>query len=353
MKRYRFSYFLGQSFKGLWRNGIMTFASIAVLFSCLVVMGSFSLLILNVNSNLENLGLLNEIVAFVDFYDDAEDEAKKVGLGETTVSEDTAVPEEEELAADTEIAGDELGGETVEPDAEPVLMTREEEIVRLGELKAEIEALSNVAEVILVTKEQALEEEKAKYAEFEGLYDLVENDNPLRDSFVIKYEENDGVATLEYNLDTIKELNGNVKNRADLAKNVEDVKNSISGIFVAFIAILFIVSIFVIINTIRLALHSRRSEIVIMRYIGATDWFIMLPFVLEGVFIGIISGGIAFGAQWLLYTEACKKIGESVTFIKFYDFASIDISIAAAFVGIGVLTGIIGSVISTRKYRNA
>jgi len=360
MRRYRFSYFLGQSFKGLWRNGIMTVASITVLFSCLVVMGSFSLLIMNINTNLDNLGLLNEIVAFVDFYDDKEEEAKKVGLGEA--SDDSGASEEEttedEASQDSEALEDTGELSQDDPDAsledgEIKYMTREEEMARLEALKREIEALGNVSEVVLVTKEQALAEEREKYKENEGLYDLVENDNPLRDSFVIKYADNSAVSTLVYNLDTIKELNGNVKDRAELAQNIEDVKNTISLVLVSFIAILFVVSIFVIINTIKLALHSRRSEIVIMRYIGATDWFIMLPFVLEGIFIGIFSGGLAFGLQYFLYEKVCEEISKKVAFIKLLGFNEVAMIIAASFIGVGVLTGIIGSVISTRKYRNA
>ena len=119
MKRYRLSYFIIQSIKGLWRNGIMSVASITVLTSCLVVIGSFALLILNIDVNLEKLGLLNEIVVFVD-------ESKN-----------------------------------------------DEEVSIIGE---QIRALDNIASVEFISKEQALEEEREKYKEYTGLYELVEND---------------------------------------------------------------------------------------------------------------------------------------------------------------------------------
>ena len=126
---------MGQSFKGLWRNGVMTLASITVLISCLIVIGSFALLTLNINVNLEKIGLMNEIVVFVD-------ESKT-----------------------------------------------EEEVSAIGE---QIRALDNVSEVKFISKDEALAEEKEKYSEYSALYELVDGDNPLRDSFVITYEDSNG-----------------------------------------------------------------------------------------------------------------------------------------------------------------
>ncbi|MBQ2707261.1 MAG: ABC transporter permease, partial [Clostridia bacterium] len=253
MKRYRFSYFLGQSFKGLWRNGIMTVASITVLMSCLVVMGSFALLILNIDVNLEQLGLLNEIVVFVD-----------------------------ETKTDDEVSA-------------------------IGE---QIRALDNIDEVIFISNEQALEEEKVKYAEYSDLYELVEGDNPLRDSFVIKYSDNSKAATTAYQLGQIDGI-AKVNHRQDLAATIERIKSGISLVLVWFMAILFVVSIFVIINTIKLAVHARRAEITIMRYVGATDWFVILPFVLEGIIIGIISSGLAYLIEWYMYSYVVTMVGDN------------------------------------------
>ncbi len=295
MKRYRVSYFLGQSIKGLWRNGIMSIASITVLMSCLVVMGSFALLILNIDANLERLGLMNEIVVFVD--SSVDDEG-------------------------------------------------------VEEIGSQLRALDNVAEVTYVSKEQALEEEKAKYQEYPDLFELVENDNPLRDSFIIKYEDNAGVSTLEYQIGKIAGI-AKINNRLDLAVSIEKVKNGISLVLIWFMAILFVVSIFVIINTIKLAVHSRRSEITIMRYVGATDWFVILPFIFEGIFIGLIASGLAYLIQWYIYGYVVSMMGDSFNMIEVLAFADIRTLVAGAFVGIGVITGIIGSCISTRKYLKA
>lgn len=295
MRRYRLTYFLGQAFKGLWRNGIMSVASIAVLMCCLIVMGSFALLILNINTNLENLGLLNEIVVFVD-------ENKT-----------------------------------------------DEEVATIG---AQIRALDNVAEVEFIHRDDALAEEKEKYSEYSGLYELVEGDNPLRHSFVIKYEDNSKVSTLDYQLGHIDGI-AKVNNRLDLAMSIENVKDSISVVLVWFMAILFVVSIFVIINTIKLAVHSRRTEITIMRYIGATNWFVVLPFIIEGIIIGILSSVIAFFIEWYIYGYAISTMAGSFDFLTLLTFNDVALNFGVAFLVIGVITGIIGSTISTRKHLRA
>ena len=295
MKRYRLSYFLGQSFKGLWRNGIMTIASIMVLVSCLVVMGSFWLLLQNIDANLEQLGLLNEIVVFID--------AKKT----------------------------------------------DEEVAEIG---AQIRALDNVADVTFVSKEQALEEERERYADYTDIYNMVAEDNPLRDSFVIKYIDNAKVATLDYQVGQIDGV-ARVNDRLDIAVTIEKLKSGISMVLIWFMVILFVVSIFVIINTIKLAVHSRRTEITIMRYIGATDWFVILPFIFEGILIGLVSSGLAFLIEWYMYGYVVTMIGDNFNMLTILSFGDIRATLAIAFVGIGVVTGIIGSTISTRRYLKA
>ncbi len=295
MKRYRLSYFLGQSFKGLWRNGIMSIASITVLMSCLVVIGSFALLILNINTNLENLGLLNEIVVFID-------ENKT-----------------------------------------------DEEVAEIGE---KLRALENVSEVEFIHRDDALAEEQERYSDYPELFNSLNDDNPLRHSFVITYIDNAKVADLDYEIGRIDGI-ANKNNRLDLAMAIEDVKSGISLVLVWFMVILFAVSIFVIINTIKLAVHARREEISIMRYVGATEWFIMLPFVFEGIIIGIISSVIAFFIQWYTYSYVVSMMGGSLAFVEILPFSEVWPLTALAFLVIGILTGIIGSTISTRKHLNA
>lgn len=299
MRRYSVMYFISQSFKGLFRNGIMSLASITVLMSCLIVMGCFGLLVVNINSNLDSLGDMNEIVAFVK------------------------------------------------------MNKTEEEISAIGE---KIRAFDNVKSVEYISKEQALEEEKAKYEkDYPHFFDGVTSDiYPA--SFVITYNDNSEVETLKYQLnklvgeadDDTADLD-KISVRSDVASAIETLKKGVIYVFAWFLALLFFVSIFVIINTIKIAVFSRRQEITVMRYVGATNWFIMLPFILEGVIIGLISSGIAFFVQFGIYEFVQQMFASDYGMISILSFESLRSYVLIAFVGIGIITGIIGSSISLRK----
>ena len=301
MRRYSFSYFISESFKGLWRNGVMSLASVLVLMSCLVVMGSFALLVFNIDTNLESVGVLNEIVVFCD-----------------------------ENCTDEEI----------------------EEIGR------QIRQLDNVNEdmVVHVTKAQVFAEEREKYKDtnYESIFADMEarGTNPYRDNFVITYNNNSEVPTLEYQLGQIEGIK-KINCRADLAETVENLKNGIIFIFVSFLAILFIVSLFVIINTIKLAVWARKEEIAIMRYVGATKWFITLPFVFEGILIGLIASGVAYLIEWYMYSYIYKQVIQDYSIITIVPFSQVDGLVALGFVAVGVVAGIVGSVISLSKYLKA
>lgn len=274
----------------------MSIASITVLMSCLVVIGSFALLILNIDVNLEKLGLLNEIVVFID------------------------------------------------------QNKTDEEVALIGE---QIKALDNVDSVEFISNEQALEEESVRYEDFIDITEMFQGDeNPLRDSYVIKYIDNAKASTLVYQLGQIDGI-ASVRNRLDLAVTIEKLKNGISLVLVWFMAILFAVSIFVIINTIKLAVHSRRTEISIMRYIGATEWFVILPFIFEGIIIGIISSLLAYLIEGYMYSYVVSMMDDNFRMITILDYSSINTEVLLAFLAIGVVTGIIGSTISTRKYLKA
>lgn len=295
MRRYSIMYFISQSVKGLWRNGVMTLASIVVLMSCLVVMGSFALVVMNLNENLNTLGDMNEMVAFVEL--------------EKT---------EEEISA----------------------------------IREKIATYDNIKKIEYVSKEQALEEEKKKYEEeypefFEGI-----SGDIYPASFVITYKNNDKVETLKYDLEHTEGVY-KVNSRADIADTIETMKKGIIYLFAWFLAVLFVVSVFVIVNTIKLAVFARRQEISIMRYIGATNWFIMIPFVLEGVWIGLLSSGISFGIVTYIYNFVQKTVISDYDMFTIIPYANVQGWLLLAFVVIGVITGIMGSSISLRKHLKA
>ena len=291
MRRYSVMYFISQSVKSLWRNGVMTIASILVLMSCLVVMGSFAAIVMNLNSNLDSLGDMNEIVVFID------------------------------------------------------MEKNEDEIMAICE---KITNYDNVKKVKYISKEVAFNEEKEKYEkDYPDFFEGVTSDiYPA--SCVITYNDNDQVESLKYELENTEGIY-KVKCRADVASTIESLKRGVIYIFGWFLIVLFAVSLFVIINTIKLAVFSRRQEISRMRYVGATNWFIMLPFVLEGVIIGILSSGIGYLIQMSIYKFLQKMVLNDYDMISIIPFENIQVTFLIAFAVIGVVTGIIGSSISLRK----
>lgn len=295
-KRYRLSYFIIQAIKSLWRNGVMSFASIAVLMSCLVVMGGFALLVKNINSNLENLNMMNQIVAFC--YPDATEE-------------------------------------------------------QILSLEAQIREMDGVETVVRVTKAEGLQKMKDQAGEFEDLYsDITDENNPLSDSFEITYESEENVSNLHYTLSHTEGIR-KVNARVDLAKSILKLKNSVQWIFIWFLVILFVVTVFIIINTIKLALNSRRHEISVMRYVGATGWFITLPFIFEGIIIGIVASALAFFVEMFAYNYITTTVVSGLEMIKIIPFAEMRTTLFLEFLAVGVITGVVGSLISIGKYRKS
>ena len=289
MKRYNPFYFIGQAFEGLFRNGVMSFASVAVLMSLLVVIGGFALLVSNINMNLEEFGLINQIVVFCET-DATEAEIEDVGIA--------------------------------------------------------IGKLDNIASVVRVTKAEGLEQMKAEY----DIYDDVdESNNPLPDSYVITYIENEKVPELDYQLNAIPGI-AKVNNRLELATTSESFKHGVMLVFIWFLAILGVVSIFIIINTIKLSVFSRRNEISIMQYVGATDWFISLPYIIEGAVIGLVSSVAAYFIEWYIYSYIERLVLTDLQMITFLEFGSIRAVVLVGFIAIGVLLGVLGSVISLARY---
>ena len=140
-----------------------------------------------------------------------------------------------------------------------------------------------------------------------------------------------------------------MNNRLDLASDAEGLKNGISFVFLWFFVLLLLVSIFVIFNTVKLAVHSRRAEIDIMRYIGGTKAFIVAPFLIEGVVIGLFSAIISYFISKGIYRYAIGSATGKLQMIEFVPFSEFRLVLIAGFIAIGVLTGIAASVMSLRR----
>lgn len=296
MSRYNPFYFVGQAVKSLWRNSVMTVASVLILASCLIVLGSFALLVADINLNLDQLGLMNEIAIYLD----------------------------------------------------PTL-----EDARVEEIYDTLRTMDNVGDITFVSKEQGLAEMKEDYADYSALFVIAEGEeNPLPDMFYITYEDISKATTLEYQLGEIEGIS-KIIFRLDLAAQIDSFKSGVSLVFIWFLALLFIVSLFVIINTIKIAVHARRNEINVMRYIGATRTFIITPFVLEGIIIGLLSGTIAYFVQWYIYTYVEQVVEAKIRMLEIYAFSELSGYVLLGFLLIGTVTGAIGSSISLRRNLNA
>ena len=293
MRRFSIKYTLSEALRGMWRNGVMSFASVAVLMSCLVVIGAFSLLVMNINVNLDSLGDLTQIVVFADR-----------GLDEE----------------------------------------------HLQSLESQIGALDNVSSVTRVTKAQALEELRAQAKEQGGAYDYVtEENNPLSDSFIIAYDDVAKVVDLDYalkNMDGITKVN----NRLDLASSLESFRSGVLFVFMWFLVVLIVVSVFIIVNTIKLAVDARKNEITVMRYVGATGMFITMPFLIEGVLIGLIAAVLGYFIEVYAYYYIEQEVVSSLQMISFVGFSEVWHYVLFGFVALGIVTGIVGSMLSLRKY---
>ena len=292
MRRCNIGYYFGQSLKGLWRNGIMTVASVTVLMSCLVLIGSFSALVYNIDRNLEEVGVLNEISVVVD-YDTDEQTVEAIGK--------------------------------------------------------QISSMENVANVTFISKEQALESERERYEEYAYLFDDLKDDNPLPDIYRVTYASNEEVESLVYQLEQIDHVK--VKSRVDIAKDIENLKSGVSFVFIWFLAILFVVSIFIIINTIKLTVEARAEEIEAMRYIGATNFFMSAPFILEGALIGVLSAAVASLIGANLYIYVYRALSNNYRMISLVPFDQLRGYMLIGFFAVGILAGVVGSAISLHKYK--
>ncbi len=287
-------YFIWLALKNMFRNRIMSVTSILVLTSCLILVGVFGLVLINLSNNLTNLKLLNELVVVI---------------------EDGKTDEE------------------------------------LSKMEETLNGLDNVTSIKFISKAEAFEIMKETYADAPEYFELLEQngDNPFPDEFVVTYAENDRVALLEYE---ILQLDGveSVNDRADIASLVEKVKDGSSVVFIWLFALLFIVSLFVIFNTVKLAVQSRKSDIEVMRYIGATRLFITTPFVLEGVFIGLFAAIIAYFSSFGIYTYSAGEILKTFSgVIEIKSFASMALLLALAYLAMGIVTGVSASLLSIRK----
>ncbi len=293
MKNRNIRYLTREGIKNIGINRLMSVASIAVLMSCLMIMGFALLLFLNVDSLLGYIESQNVIMVF------------------------------------SEVNADEL---------------------TVNELKDSLTDTENVSAVEFISKEEAFQMVVSSFGINSEILENLDSDF-LPAGFKVTVSD---MSLFGETVSKIKSLNGvsSVRENSDLASKLEEIRLAVTYISIGVIIVLLIVSMFIIANTVRITMFSRKLEISIMKAVGATNWFIRWPFLVEGITIGLISSVVSFLLLALLYNLLSGPfsiifgvLGNAV--VNFWDYALV---LFAGFIVLSVLTGGIGSLISMRKY---
>ena len=292
MKHNRAGYLLKEGFKSIFTHGFMSFACILVIVACLLIMGNFALLAVNIDYNIKDLESRNETLAFVD----------------------DALSEEE-----------------------------------ARELQAHLHSLDNVSAVEFITREEAMDNFISQYEDESQFSDVTPS--WFRHRYVIYMND---LSLLSETTAAIRDVNGiaDVSDSLELAQGIITVRNIVSIVSVVLIVILFVVSVFIMQNTIKLATFSRREEIAIMKMVGAGNTFIRMPFVIEGLILGLAGGAIAFFIQWGIYNLLVSRLmnGAMAELLKVIPFATLRFPILIVFAAVGLVVGTFGSNIAIRNY---
>ena len=329
MKLSSVKYLTKEGVKNVWVNRLMSLASIGVLVACMVIIGLAVLISENVNLAVGNLEKQNVVMAYMKDYNWALYSEKETGEPASEDAQQAEQPDQNGIKQSDYV------------------IHNEQEAMALCE---EIEKIPNVASVTFVSSEEGLETVKGSMLEGqEEYFSFLNEENPM--SCAAKITMTD-MSLFDQTVNKIKELEGidAIQSQSDLAETIAAIKNGIGVAGFWIIGILMLISLVIVSNTIRVTMYNRKLEISIMKAVGATDAFVRLPFVVEGMLIGVISALIAEGLLYFCYRVATETIVSTLRtedIVKFGDMAWILLGI---FVGIGILAGIIGSLFMISKY---
>ena len=272
----------------------MSFAAVCVTVACLVIVGSFSILAYNLDEMVEDLNKTSEILVYVDS-DLSDAEARSIGT--------------------------------------------------------KINTLDNILQATFVSREEALEDFIADHDGDSAFSGVQASD--LRHRYVVSLEDN---LLMKQTDEQLKQIPGVAKTDAayELAEGFTTIQSVLHIVSAAVIAVLLVVSLLIISNTVKLAMYDRKDEIAIMKMVGATNAFIRLPFQVEGFTLGMLGAVLAFGLEWIMYDALTIRISEvdSLQLFSLVDFQELLIPMVATFATAGLFVGIVGSWTSIRKFMN-
>lgn len=287
-----FFYLVKQGFKNLWNNRLMSLASIGVLVSCMLLIGAAALLAVNVSSVVDELEDQSEAIVYLDDNTTEDDQAR---------------------------------------------------------IRKAIIATGKISTIELIRKDQALSEMMSAMGDEGLLFEAYKEDNNLPDSYRITFDD---VSDLESTVAAIENIDGvlSVSAMTEVANVITGLKKMayVGGVII--IGLLIAVSLMIVGNTIKITVFSRRREVNIMKYVGATNGFIRLPFIVEGMSLGVISGAISYGLIYFGYDYFTKWVLSqksewfSMLVSGIVPFTAISHQLLIGFLGGGALIGIFGCI---------
>ncbi len=292
MRLNRYGYLIREGFRSIFTHGFMSFASVTIIMACLIIMGSVSLLSLNIDSLIKDLEDQNEVVAFVEESIDDESAAEAIG--------------------------------------------------------SELRKIENVQSVEFVSRKNAMAKFMSNYDSdlMEGIDETV-----FRHRFVVHLTDISSMAQTKARLEDVDGI-AEAKAHTQYAKAFISIRNVVTVVSLVLIVILVFVSIFIMTNTIKLATISRKEEIAIMKMVGATNSFIRMPFVVEGLVLGLLGGGLAYLAEWGIYDGLTVKVVNSMSasYLNIIPFRSVAVYVLIIYLGLGIMVGVFGGMNAIRNY---
>ena len=292
MKIRRIKYYFVEGFKNIVRNRVMAVASISTVAASLFILGIFMILTLNVNNAVENIGQTLEIKVYLK--DDV-----------TTLQKNN--------------------------------------------LENQIRSIDGVNDVTYISKEQALEDLKKKLGENKSIAEGFEMDNPLPQSFIIKVKKPEYISTVSRKISSMDGVEKIYDGKGIVEKLIK-FTNLIKIASYVLMGLLGVIAAFLISNTIKLAVYARRREISIMKYIGATDWFIKWPFIIEGVALGLFGAVVSIFVLYLGYSYIVSNFSANLVLFTLVQSNELIQFIYTKFIIGGILIGGFGSFLAVKRY---
>ena len=338
MKMRSVRYLVGEGISNVWVNRLMSLASIGVLVACMVVIGLAVLISENVRIAIGNIEQQNVIMVYMKDYNWAlYDETAKETPSESTSNGETAA---EQPAEETDKNGIKKSDYIIHDEQEAKALCDK------------IAAISSVEKVEYVSSDEGLEAAKSTMLENQAENFSFLNDeygNPLSSAAKVSLKPDSDFKGVIAEIEALDGVD-TIQSHTDLADKINAIKKGVYIAGIGIMAILIVISLVIVSNTIRVTMYNRKLEISIMKAVGATDAFVRLPFVVEGMLIGIISAGISVGLLYCSYRIATETLVTTLQSDKIVAFGDVAWGLVFLFLVIGVFAGVIGSMLMIGKY---